>query len=75
MLQDEDEEEEPEQYCPPPDGAGLLQERDRDLVPPPQFLLQLPQLPQPPQFPFTARPVQLNNYAFVMLARYFTRQL
>lgn len=46
-------EEEPEQYDPPPDGAGLLQERDRLFVPLAQLLVQLPQLPHPPQLPFT----------------------
>ena len=49
--------EEPEQYDPPPDGAGLLQERDRLFVPLAQLLVQLPQLPHPPQLPLTARPI------------------
>lgn len=54
VLQEVELEEEPEQYDPPPDGAGLLQERDRLFVPLAQLLVQLPQLPHPPQLPFTA---------------------
>lgn len=50
-------EEEPEQYDPPPDGAGLLQERDRLFVPLAQLLVQQSQLPHPPQLPLTARPI------------------
>lgn len=57
MLQEVELEEEPEQYDPPPDGAGLLQERDRLFVPLAQLLVQLPQLPHPPQLPLTARPI------------------
>ena len=37
LLQLADREELPEQSLPPPDGAGLLHERDLDLVPSPQL--------------------------------------
>lgn len=51
MLQDCDEVDEPEQEFPPLAGAGLLQDRDRDCVPLPHDLVQLPNEPQPPQLP------------------------
>ena len=44
MLQDVELDVDPrlEQSFPPYAGAGLVQVRDRDLVPPPQVLEQLP---------------------------------
>ena len=54
MLQACDSAPDPEQAAPPLDGAGLLQRRVRDWVPPPQVRLQAPKADQAPQLPLTA---------------------
>lgn len=53
VLQATESVELPQQLFPPYIGVGLLQERDRVLVPPPQVTGQYPQPPQLPQPPCT----------------------
>ena len=53
MLQACDSDPDPGQVAPPLDGAGLLQTRERDCVPPPHVRLQAPKADQAPQFPLT----------------------
>ena len=53
MLQVADSVADPEQAKPPLDGAGLLQSRVRDRVPPPQVRLHVPHADQAPQLPLT----------------------
>ena len=45
MLHDVELDVDPLQGFPPEVGAGLVQDRDRDLVPPPHVFEQLPQEP------------------------------
>ena len=51
--------ESPGHLLPPPKGAGLIHERERDWVPPPQALLQDDHPPQPPQLPCPAKSMQM----------------
>ena len=55
VLQFSLKELDPEQLFPPQEGAGLLQLRDRDLVPVPHDLLQVDQAAQDPQLPLTVK--------------------
>ena len=43
----------PEQFAPPPDGGGLVQVRERSLVPSPQVTLHSPNSPQSLHPPLT----------------------
>ena len=61
VLQDWISEDEFEQLAPPKAGAGLLQERARFWVPPPQVWEHEDHVPQVPQLPSVAKLTQLTH--------------
>lgn len=55
VLQSSKSAELPGQSNPPLAGLGLVQNRERDLLPPPQVFVQDPHVAQAPQLPSTAK--------------------
>jgi len=67
-----DSDPDPAQVAPPLDGAGLLQRRVRDWVPPPHVRLQVPKADQVPQFPLTANLI-VDTY-YKLYTNYFFKR-
>ena len=67
MLQEVELVPDPAHWLPPWRGAGLLQERLRDLLPPPQEWLHVPQPPQPPQLPCTATVIVVIDVVIIAI--------
>jgi hypothetical protein len=67
VLQVADSVDAPEQARPPLEGAGLLQSRVRDRVPPPQVRLHVPHADQAPQLPLTVGEGKCLHLGLVLL--------